>query len=117
MAERIDVAALLANARTGARDSHFAHMNPAFAKLVELIGFDRTYVRGEGQYLWDAQGRRVLDCLAEYQRVLKGQGNLFLSGLREEDVPMILEKAQSLNLDLQETQIIEGWVMMMFENT
>ena len=66
MAERIDVAALLANARTGARDSHFAHMNPAFAKLVELIGFDRSYVRGEGQYLWDAQGHRVLDCLAGY---------------------------------------------------
>lgn len=40
-----------------------------------------------------------------------------MSGLREEDVPMILEKAQSMNLDLQETQIIEGWVMMMFENT
>ena len=58
----------------------------------------------------------LLADMAQYQRVLKPQGNLLLSGLREEDVPMILEKAQSLNLDLQETQIIEGWVMMMFEN-
>jgi hypothetical protein len=39
-----------------------------------------------------------------------------LSGLREEDVPMILEKSQSINLVLQQTQIIDGWVMMMFEN-
>ena len=59
----------------------------------------------------------LLADMAEYQRVLKWHGNLLLSGLREEDVPMILEKAQSLNLDLQETQIMDGWVMMMFENT
>jgi ribosomal protein L11 methyltransferase len=58
----------------------------------------------------------LLADMAEYQRVLKLNGNLLLSGLREEDVPMILEKAQRHNLDLQQTQIIEGWVMMMFEN-
>ena len=75
MAERIDVAALLTNARTGARDSHFAHMNPAFAKLVELIGFDRSYVRGDGQYLWDAQGHRVLDCLAGYGALALGRAH------------------------------------------
>ena len=58
----------------------------------------------------------LLADMEEYQRVLKLNGNLLLSGLREEDVPMILEKAQRHNLDLQQTQIIEGWVMMMFEN-
>lgn len=58
----------------------------------------------------------LLADMAEYQRVLTLNGKLLLSGLREEDVPMILQKAQALNLDLQETQIIEGWVMMMFEN-
>jgi hypothetical protein len=36
--------------------------------------------------------------------------------LREEDVPLILEKSQNINLVLQQTQIIDGWVMMMFEN-
>ena len=58
----------------------------------------------------------LLADMAEYQRVLKLNGNLLLSGLREEDVPMILEKSQSINLVLQQTQIIEGWVMMIFEN-
>ena len=58
----------------------------------------------------------LLADMAEYQRVLKLKGNLLLSGLREEDVPMILEKSQSINLVLQQTQIIDGWVMMMFEN-
>jgi ribosomal protein L11 methyltransferase len=60
--------------------------------------------------------RVLLADMAEYQRVLKLNGNLLLSGLREEDVPLILEKSQSINLVLQQTQIIEGWVMMMFEN-
>jgi ribosomal protein L11 methyltransferase len=58
----------------------------------------------------------LLADMADYQRVLKSSGHLLLSGLREEDVPMILEKSQSINLVLQQTQIIEGWVMMMFEN-
>ena len=58
----------------------------------------------------------LLADMSEYQRVLKLNGNLLLSGLREEDVPMILEKSQSINLVLQQTQIIDGWVMMMFEN-
>ncbi len=75
MAERIDVAALIASARENARESHFGHMNPAFAKLVELIGVDRSYVRGEGQYLWDAQGNRILDCLAGYGALALGRAH------------------------------------------
>ena len=58
----------------------------------------------------------LLADMTEYQRVLKASGNLLLSGLREEDVPLILEKSQNINLVLQQTQIIDGWVMMMFEN-
>jgi ribosomal protein L11 methyltransferase len=58
----------------------------------------------------------LLADMAEYQRVLKVSGNLLLSGLKEEDVPLILEKSQNINLVLQQTQIIDGWVMMMFEN-
>lgn len=58
----------------------------------------------------------LLADMAEYKRVLKVSGNLLLSGLREEDVPLILEKSQNINLVLQQTQIIDGWVMMMFEN-
>ena len=58
----------------------------------------------------------LLADMPEYKRVLQVDGNLLLSGLKEEDVPLISEKAQSLNLVLQQTQMIEGWVMMKFEN-
>ena len=30
-----------------------AHVNPRFARALKIIGFDRTYVRAEGPYLYD----------------------------------------------------------------
>jgi ornithine--oxo-acid transaminase len=45
---------------------HAAHVNPQFVKVLKTIGFDRGFVKGRGQYLWDADGRRYLDMLAGY---------------------------------------------------
>ena len=45
---------------------HERHVNPQFAKVLRTIGFDRQYVRGEGPFLWDADGRRYLDFLSGY---------------------------------------------------
>ncbi len=42
------------------------HINPAFAKVLRTIGFDITYTRGQGAYLWDRAGRRYIDCLGGY---------------------------------------------------
>ena len=50
-------------------DSHrlFAeHVNPRFAQVLRTIGFDRFFVRAEGQYLWDERGERYLDMLGGY---------------------------------------------------
>ena len=43
------------------------HVNPAFAKVLRIIGFDIRYVRGQGAYL-DRLMRRV--------NVVPGAGNL-----------------------------------------
>jgi acetylornithine/succinyldiaminopimelate/putrescine aminotransferase len=45
---------------------HEKHINPAFAKVLRTIGFDVSYVRGQGQYLYDASGREYLDMLAGF---------------------------------------------------
>lgn len=45
---------------------HAAHINPRFAKVLQLIGFDRTWVRAEGAALFDERGERYLDMLAGY---------------------------------------------------
>jgi len=44
-------------------DLHSEHINPVFVKMLRTIGFDKAYVRGEGPYLWDAEGNKYLDLL------------------------------------------------------
>ena len=70
------------------------HVNPRFARLLRLIGFDRRWVRGDGPWLWDDQGVKVLDCLAGY-------GSLNL-GRRHPALVAALHEA----VDLQ----LPGWV-------
>jgi len=45
---------------------HAAHLNPQLPRVLATLGFDRFYVRGEGCYLFDDQGRRVLDMLSGF---------------------------------------------------
>lgn len=40
------------------------HVHPRLAKMFEMGGMNIAFVRGEGQYLWDAGGERYLDFLA-----------------------------------------------------
>jgi len=47
-------------------ETHSQYMNPQLPRMLKTIGFDKEYVKGEGQYLWDASGRRYLDCLSGY---------------------------------------------------
>ncbi len=42
---------------------HDEHINSAFVKMLRTIGFEKGYVRGEGCYLWDAEGNKYLDLL------------------------------------------------------
>jgi acetylornithine/succinyldiaminopimelate/putrescine aminotransferase len=42
---------------------HSKYINPQFAKVLRLAGFDRCYERGCGSYLFDTAGQRYLDLL------------------------------------------------------
>jgi len=42
------------------------HVNSKFAKALKIIGFDKTYVKGKGCYLFDEKGNKYLDMLAGY---------------------------------------------------
>ncbi len=61
-----DINALIAAHRGENHALYEAHVNPRFARALQLIGFDRNYVRGQGAYLWDDAGRQYLDMLAGY---------------------------------------------------
>jgi ornithine--oxo-acid transaminase len=47
-------------------DLYARNVNPQLVRVLRSIGFDRTYVRGEGAYLFDADGRRYLDFLSGF---------------------------------------------------
>ena len=47
-------------------DNHLTYMNPQLPRVLKTIGFDKFYVRGQGQYLWDREGKRYLDMLSGY---------------------------------------------------
>jgi ornithine--oxo-acid transaminase len=47
-------------------DLHDEHLNSQLVKVLRTLGFDRNYVRAEGAYLFDAEGRRYLDLLSGF---------------------------------------------------
>src|SRR6201995_304454 len=61
-----DLRSLLdAHAADGA-ELHSRYLNPQLPRTLRTIGFDRTYVRGEGAYLFDAQGNAYADFLSGF---------------------------------------------------
>ena len=41
-------------------------VNPELGRLLAQMSMDKDFVRGEGSWLWDREGRRYLDFLAQY---------------------------------------------------
>jgi len=42
------------------------YMNPSFARVMQIIDYNRIYTKGEGAYLYDQDGNRYLDFLGGY---------------------------------------------------
>jgi len=62
----LDVARLLAESEGRGHELFSRHVNPRLAQVLRTIGFDRSYVRGSGAYLWDSRGNRYLDMISGY---------------------------------------------------
>jgi acetylornithine/succinyldiaminopimelate/putrescine aminotransferase/acyl-CoA synthetase (AMP-forming)/AMP-acid ligase II/predicted amino acid dehydrogenase/acyl carrier protein len=43
-----------------------SHLNPELGRLLEQMAMDKSFVRGQGSWLWDEHGNRYLDFLAQY---------------------------------------------------
>src|SRR5579871_4896398 len=69
---------------------HARHINPVFPKMLQTIGFDKGFVRGEGPYLYDCKGDRYLD-------LLTGWG-VFALGRNHPKVRSILEAVLSRDM-------------------
>ena len=50
-------------------------INPQFTRVLKTIGFDRTWARAEGAYLFDSEGHRYLDMLGGFGMYNVGRNN------------------------------------------
>ena len=48
------------------RRNYKNYMNPYFAMMLGLIGFDKSFVKAEGMRVWDYEGKEYLDFLGGY---------------------------------------------------
>jgi ornithine--oxo-acid transaminase len=71
-------------------------INPQFARVLKTIGFDRSWVRGEGQYLWDADGNRFLDMLGGFGMFNVGRNNPIVRAALEEALSLDLPHSVQL---------------------
>ena len=51
------------------------HVDPAFVKLLGVLGYGRVFTRAEGVFVWDDKGRRYLDLLAGFGSVNLGHNH------------------------------------------
>jgi len=66
----------LLESRAGEDYDLFARtINPQRVRVFRTIGFDRTWTRAEGQYLFDAEGNRYLDLLGGFGMFNVGRNN------------------------------------------
>ena len=66
---------MLASRSGESLDTYARGVNPQFVKILRTIGFDRTWARAEGAYLFDEKGNRFLDMLGGFGMYNVGRNN------------------------------------------
>jgi ornithine--oxo-acid transaminase len=77
----MDVASVLAQRAGEDAVLNDAHLNPQLGRVLRTLGYDRTWVRGEGAYLVDDTGERWLDLLSGFGMFALGRGH---AGVRDQ---------------------------------
>jgi len=54
---------------------HSKHINPQIPKMLKMIGYDKVYVRAEGQYLYDQDDNKYLDLLSGFGATALGRNH------------------------------------------
>jgi len=54
------------------------HVNPGFALLASMVGFDKVYIRAQGCIIEDSEGHQYLDCLGGYGSLNIGHNHPYL---------------------------------------
>ena len=86
-------------------------LNPTLRRLLSLFRMDRTWVRGEGAWLVDADGRRFLDCYSQYGAVGLGHNAPCVRAAVEAALaaaePAMVQPYRGANADALATRLAE----------
>ncbi len=70
-------------------------LNPTLLQLLELFTLDQTYVRGEGSYLWNEHGDKILDFISQYGSVPFGYNPPFvweaIDAVKQDMIPAMVQ--------------------------
>jgi ornithine--oxo-acid transaminase len=93
----VDLKTLLA--RAGDEHERWARtINPQFVRVLRTIGFDRTWARAQGAYLFDADGNRYLDMLGGFGMYNVGRNNARIRAALAETLELELPGAVQLGV-------------------
>jgi ornithine--oxo-acid transaminase len=71
----LDLARLMSGDRPDKYDLHTRYLNAQMVRVLRTIGFDRNYVRGQNQYLYDQDGHAYLDLLSGFGTFALGRNH------------------------------------------
>jgi acetylornithine/succinyldiaminopimelate/putrescine aminotransferase len=79
---------------------HRNYINTSLARAQAIIGFDKIYTRGQGAYLWDADGNRYLDLLSGYGAFNLGRAHPILKQVIQDVVALDLPSLVKMDCPL-----------------
>ena len=94
-ADPFDLAALAAGREPERYGLHNRHLNEQMVRVLQTIGYDVGFTRGQGQYLWDRKGDRYLDLLSGWGVFALGRNHPDVSraliSVIEADLPNLVQ--------------------------
>jgi ornithine--oxo-acid transaminase len=95
-----DITAELADRAGETFELHEKYLNPQMVRVLKTIGFDKSYTRAEGPYLFDKAGTRYLDLLAGFGVFALGRSHptvkQALHDVIDADLPNLVQMDASL---------------------
>ncbi|MCB1986703.1 MAG: aspartate aminotransferase family protein [Burkholderiales bacterium] len=105
------IPALLAQHQSEKFDLHEKHLNNQMVKVLKTIGYDRTYQRAVGQYLYDQDGIEYLDLLSGFGVFAVGRNHpVVIKALQDtltQELPNLVQMDVSLLSGLLAKKILQ----------
>jgi ornithine--oxo-acid transaminase len=95
---------------------HEKHLNHQLGRVLKTIGFDRFYVRGEGCYLFDAEGERYLDFLSGFGVYALGRSHPALKAALHQAIDLDLPNMVQMDCSLLPGILAEELVSRCWED-